>query len=621
MCVPHDLAREATHFGLRATQAVPRAVGARDPGRWIALGVASLQGLVAVACSSDATSLQPSSTEPALQPSNATPVTPSPSSSPGESSPSVAGGLPGAVTQGESAAAPSWDESDDAGRRARDVLSEMTIDEKVDLLHGEVNFFYGFYNAPIERVGIPALTMADGPAGVRIANPDVNGQRATQLPSPMALAATWSLDLARRYGALAGAEAYATGHNVLLSPAIDIARVAQAGRAFETYGEDPLLSGALAAVVIRAIQSNPVVADIKHYRAYNQETNRLTGGNAIIDERALQEIYLRGFAIAVRDGHPGSAMCSFNKLNGEYACENGELLNVILKTQMGFTGWVMTDYGANHSTAKALIAGLDQDMPGNGTPAVGPGTCLFCGPLLDAVDSGEVPVARVDDAALRILRPMFGLGLFDNPVLVGPLPESEHGAEARAIAERSMVLLQNRGALPLDASISSIVVIGADADSVVAGGGSSLVKPTYGVSPLDAIERAPERASACNTSREAFQSLRSPCFPVQLLCRRTFLAASDGDGEGGGLRAEYFLTPDFSGAPLLDRMDPYAGINGGFLIYSGFNVASPHFPPQPQELNTNGSIRWTGIFTAPVAGSYQLALTSTGTSRLFWTTC
>ena len=206
----------------------------------------------------------------------------------------------------------------------------MTLPEKVDMLRGELNNFYGFYNAPIERLGIPALTMADGPAGTRIANPDVNDQRATQLPSPLLLAATWNTDLSEEYGALASREAFLTGHNVLLSPALDIARIAQAGRAFEAYGEDPLLTGTIGAGNVRGIQSQPVIGDIKHYNVYTQEKNRLAEGNAVLDERTLQEIYTRPFGIAVDDGHPGSAMCSFNKVNGVYACENPELLTTIL---------------------------------------------------------------------------------------------------------------------------------------------------------------------------------------------------------------------------------------------------------------------------------------------------
>ncbi|WP_258725019.1 beta-glucosidase [Cellulomonas sp. NS3] len=506
-----------------------------------------------------------------------------------------------------------WDESEEDTERARDLLRRMTLDEKVNMMHGELNNYYGFYNGPIERLGIPALTMADGPAGVRIANPDVNDQEATQLPAPIALAATWDRELAQQYGDVEGDEAFRTGHNVLLSPAVDIARVAQAGRAFEALGEDPLLSGTMAAGVIRGIQQHPVVADIKHYNVYTQEENRLSGGNAVVEERALQEIYTRPFAIGIEQGRPGSAMCAFNKVNGVWACESDELLNQILKEQLDFQGWVMSDYGATHSTVQAANAGLDQEMPGNTTPDVGPGTCYFCGPLLDAVRSGQVPESRIDDAVLRILRPMFGLGLFDHPPVIEPLPEAEHGRFARLVAERAMVLLKNDGgALPLTDSVGSIAVIGADADSVVAGGGSALVKPTYTVSPLEGIQ---DRVGAGVQVRHVAGS--DPVTSAALIpgpdpIPSDFLTSALGDG--AGLRAEYFSSDDFTGT-IADRTDPYAAINAGFFLFEGFNAQSPHFPVQDRSMGA--SIRWTGQLTAPTTGTYELAVTTTGSAVVY----
>jgi len=502
-----------------------------------------------------------------------------------------------------------------ADQHAHDLLARMSLDDKVNMLHGELNNYYGFYNGPIERLGIPALTMADGPAGVRIAHPDVNGQRATQLPSAMALAATWDVDLAEQHGKLVGEEAHSTGHNVQLAPAIDIARVAQFGRAFESYGEDPLLSGTFGAANIRGIQKSPVISVVKHYDLYLQETKRRVS-NAVVDRRTLNEIYVRPFAIAVRDGHPGSVMCSFNKVNGTYACENDVLLNQILKTQLGFWGWVMSDYGADFITIPAILAGLDQEMPGNRTPEVGPGECRFCGPLIDAVNAGEVPQSRIDDAVVRILRPMFLHGLFDTPPVVEPLPEKEHGLIARTIAEQSIVLLKNeRDALPLDSAITSIAVIGADADTLVAGGGSALVEPTYTVSPLQAIRSRVGAGVTVQHIAGADPVTSAAWLPGPDTVPSDFLTPASGSGRG--LHAEYFLNTDFSGTPEIDRIDPYAAINGGFFLFEGFEGASPNFPKQPGSLSADVSIRWTGKLTAPVAGIYQLALTSTGTSRLF----
>jgi beta-glucosidase len=298
-----------------------------------------------------------------------------------------------------------WDEDPVAAQRARDLLARMTLEEKVDMMTGELNNYYGFFNAAIPRLGIPALTMADGPTGVRIANPNVNGQRATQFPAADARAATFSTDIEQQVGNLQGDEAFNTGHNVMLAPSVDIARHPQAGRLAEAYTEDPLLSGAMGAAYIRGVQGHPVMATIKHFNAYNQETNRFTG-NAQVGERALQEIYTRPYDVGIRQGRPGAAMCAFNRVNGVFACEN-EIMQVILKEQLRFAGWIMSDYGATPSTVRAANAGLDQEQPGG---------AQFGTRLLEAVRAGQVSEARINDAVLRILRPMFALGLFDRPV-------------------------------------------------------------------------------------------------------------------------------------------------------------------------------------------------------------
>lgn len=521
----------------------------------------------------------------------------------------AAGAAPTAVSsQAPSPAETGWEDSAAATQQALELLGQMTLEEKVDMLHGELNFYYGFYNAPIERLGIPALTMADGPAGVRIANPEANEQRATALPSPLALAATWDSSLAEEYGRLAGDEAHRTGHNVLLAPALDIARVAQGGRAFEAFGEDPLVSGQIGGALIGGIQENSVVADLKHFNVYTQEQNRLIGGNAVLDERTLREIYSRPFEIAIDEGHPGSAMCSFNKVNGAYACESDYLLNEILKTQLEFEGWMMSDFGATHSTVPSILAGLDQDMPGD----YGGNDCFFCAPLVEAVESGQVPVARIDDAVLRILRPMFALGLFDDPPTLRPLPEEQNGVFAREISEAATVLLRNqRRMLPLPDDLDSVAVIGADADHAVQGGGSSQVLPTYTVSPLEGITaRAGDAVVTHTAGNEPVTSaalLPGPD-PIPSEYLTSALDAAP------GLRVEYFDNPDLSGAPALDRTEPYAGIFGGFYLFQGFNAASPHFPQQTNA-NTAG-MRWTGTLTAPVDGTYQLAVTTNGATTL-----
>ncbi len=291
------------------------------------------------------------------------------------------------------------------------------------------------------------------------------------MPAPIGLAATWDSTAARQYGDLLGREAWATGHNVVLGPQLDIARIPVFGRLFEALGEDPQLAGQIAVSYIRGIQSHPVVATAKHYQMNTQEENRFEV-DAQLDERTLQEIYTPAFAAAVQDGQVGSVMGAFNKVNGSYSCENRHLLTDILKHQLGFQGWVMSDYEAVHSTVETANAGLDQEMP-NGI--------FFSDRLMEAIQTGQVSVATLDDKVDRILRTMFACGLFDQPVQITPFPEREHGKVAREIASKGIVLLKNAdGLLPLAShEVRSIAVIGADADTNIAGGGSSVVQPTY----------------------------------------------------------------------------------------------------------------------------------------------
>ena len=508
-----------------------------------------------------------------------------------------------------------WDTDQSATERAEALLAEMTLDEKVDMLHGELNGQYGFYNAPIERLGIPSLRMTDGRNGVRVANPDVPGQLSTLLPSAVSVAAAWDTDIAAYASEVETDETYLTGQNLVLAPSLNIARVAQNGRNFESYGEDPLLQGKLGGAYVRTTQNyGGMIGNLQDWAVYTQETNRLQGLNAVVDERAQQEIYNRPYDIAIEESHAASVMCGFNKVNGEYSCGSDYLINQILKAQYEFNGWVLTDYGANHGTLE-ILAGQDQEQPGNFTPDQQPGTCEFCGPLIDAVNDGTVPISRVDDAVLRILRPMFGLGVFDNPLEIQPLPYAEHNQDSARIAEQGIVLLKNDDqALPLDNGIDSVAVIGSDADTIVQGGGSSHIEfPAETTSPLEGLtDRAGAGADVSWTSGS------DPVTSVALLrgaqpIPSDFLRTASGES---GLTAQYYLNQDFSGDPYLDRTEPYAGLNGGFFIYTGFNAASPHFPDQPQALDTDMSVRWSGSIVAPVTGTYELQVVTNGATTL-----
>jgi beta-glucosidase len=370
-----------------------------------------------------------------------------------------------------------WDDDPAVEARANAIVASMTTEEKVDLATGELNNFYGFYNNPEPRVGIPAQTMADGPVGVRIANPNVD-RRSTSMPSGTAMGATFDTALLEQVGQTLGVEAFHTGHNALLAPSVDIARTPLWGRAFEGFGEDPLLNGTLGAAYIRGVQRNPVMATIKHFAVNDQETSRFTISSQV-DDRALHEIYTKPYEIGVREAKPGAAMCSFNKINEVYACEN-PLMNTLLKGEYGHRGFIMSDYNATPSTARAANSGLDQEQPGD----QGPGSANFGERLLAAVTAGDVSMSRLDDMVRRQLRPMIGLGLLDSPVQSDRFDERAHGQLARRVAQEGTVLLKNnRDTLPLRLGrrLRSIAVIGPDADNASAkGGGSSTIstRPT-----------------------------------------------------------------------------------------------------------------------------------------------
>ncbi|MFO6453495.1 MULTISPECIES: beta-glucosidase H [unclassified Aeromicrobium] len=491
------------------------------------------------------------------------------------------------------------------------LVAQMTNEEKADLATGELNNNYGFYNNPIERLGIPAQTMADGPVGVRVANPEAD-RETTQLPSGSALAATFDEDLARTYGDLLGDEAFHTGHNVALGPTLDISRTPLWGRAFEGLGEDPLVSGRMGSQITKGIQSHPVIATLKHPFAYNQETDRFDV-NAVVSERALREIYTRPFEITQDRARPGSMMCSFNRLNGTSACEN-EAMNEILKEQLRFRGFIMSDYNATPSTVQAANNGLDQEQPGD----QGPGSANFGERLLAAVEAGQVSQARLDDMAARILRPMIGLGLFDEPAVAGPWDKTGHSRQARRIAARGMVLLKNsRETLPLRTGVRSIAVIGPDADNTSAqGGGSSEVSlPTRSVSPLDGISAATSGDVSYSQGVDGISEgdlLPGPdAVPSSVL--------EPASGSGSGLSATYWSNDEFAGDPHLTQVDPNANVNFGFQNFPGFNAASPKIPTARGDFALLGdlSARWEGTLTAPAAATYTLGLTARGDARLY----
>lgn len=366
--------------------------------------------------------------------------------------------------------------------RANLLIKQMTLDEKIAVLHGvhpiPVKGYVG-YVPPNARLGIPALKLADGRAGVGNHARDV-----TLLPAPIAAASSWDVSLMHQFGEVLGTEQWGKGTNVELGPTVNIVRVPEWGRSFESYGEDPYLNARMAVAEIKGIQSKGPIADANMYLTMNQESNRFKE-NSIVDERTLQEIYLPPFAAAVEEGHVGTIMCAYVKTNDAYSCENRNLLINMLRKQLHFSGWVMSDWGATHSTVPAANNGLDQEMPGDK---------FFGEALKEAVKDGQVSEATVDEHVRRILVTMFRHGLFDKEQTgnwAANVRSPRHDRFSRTVAEEGTVLLKNAGELLPLSGTETVAVIGAagGVKPKAEGGGSSGVIPPYVISPRDGIQK------------------------------------------------------------------------------------------------------------------------------------
>ncbi|MGC2964902.1 beta-glucosidase family protein [Paraburkholderia aspalathi] len=356
-----------------------------------------------------------------------------------------------------------------AHRRADTLVSKMTLDEKLQFIHSE----YAMSAVPgggagyiqgVPRLGIPDLNMVDSATGS-----GSTSQASTTFPATIALAASWDRRLSSNFGRQVAIELRAQGFGMGLGGGTNLAREPRGGRLFEYLGEDPVLAGEMLAERTDGTQSEKVIATIKHYAGNEQEHNR-GGGNSQIDERTLRELYLLPFEIAAKRAQPGSVMCSYNRLNGDYACENAHLLNDVLKNDWRFEGQVQSDWGATHSTANAINAGLDEEED------VGSTVYLTPTAVRQAIANGSVSTARLDDMVRRKLYVMIRVGVMDDPAKGGAtINFAGANAFAQAVSEQSMVLLKNdSNQLPLSAaSLSRIAVIGGHADAAVLTGGGS----------------------------------------------------------------------------------------------------------------------------------------------------
>ncbi|WAC49592.1 beta-glucosidase [Asticcacaulis sp. SL142] len=360
--------------------------------------------------------------------------------------------------------------SDGAWLNTRGDINGLNWSPPKESLHQSAGFVYG-----VPRLGIPHQWLTD--AGVGVASQRGPKPRLrTVLPSGMLTAATWDRDLAFKGGAMIGKEARLSGFNVQLAGGVNLVREPRNGRNFEYGGEDPLLAGIMVGEQIRGIQSNNIISTVKHYSANAQETNRFTL-SANMSDKAARESDLLAFQFAIEVGNPASVMCAYNRYNGVYACEHPYLLTEVLKTDWNYKGYVMSDWGATHSTIPAANAGLDQQ---SGYPF--DKSNYFAGPLKEAVDNGFVKPERLDDMARRILWAMVSTGLFDKPIDQTKVADANidfaaHAKVTQADAEGGIVLLKNeRNLLPIAATAKKVVVIGGHADKgVLSGGGSSQV--------------------------------------------------------------------------------------------------------------------------------------------------
>jgi beta-glucosidase len=458
---------------------------------------------------------------------------------------------------------PWFDPKLSAEDRSRAAVAAMTLDEKLRLVFGfsdqaitdlakvpddivspqlkaevvahAIKGSAGFVPG-VPRLGIPDQTQTDASIGVR--NSLIPS---TALPSSLATAASFDPEVPRAGGAMIGAEARATGHNTMLSGGVNLAREPRNGRNFEYVGEDPLLAGTMAGALIDGIQSNRIISTIKHYAVNDQETQR-TSLDVTISAEAMRQSDLLAFELAIEKGRPGSVMCSYNLINGRWGCENDYLLNKVLKHDWGFEGFVMSDWGAVHSTADAANDGLDQFT---GFCCVGDKPWFAAKLFKEALQSGAIPQSRLDNMVERALWAMFAKGVVDNPVKPAPIDYAAHAAVSQQAAENSLVLLKNDGdLLPLH-GVKSIAVIGGHADrGVMAGGGSSDVTPVGGAiivnqhtflpsPPRDALKRELPRA------RISFDAGTDPAAAAALAGKSdvavVFVTQHDSEGSDGAL--------------------------------------------------------------------------------------
>jgi beta-glucosidase len=472
--------------------------------------------------------------------------------------------------------------------RVNDLLQRMSLEEKLNLLGGT-----GFATKPIKRLGIPEIKMSDGPLGVRWG-------KSTAFPAGIAMAATWDTSLIFQVGAAIGRELKGHGRNVLLGPCVNIARIPQGGRDFESFGEDPYLDSRMTVSYIRGVQSEGVGATVKHFASNNQEYQRQFV-NVEVSKRALNEIYLPAFKAAVTKAGVMCVMSAYNKVNGKYCSENDYLLKTKLKDEWDFKGLVMSDWGAVHSSIPTANGGLDLEMP----------TGIYLNPdsLTNPIKEGIIKEATINDKIRRILTVMFRLGLFDN----SKAAEQNKTGDSTLIASKknkevayktsleSITLLKNgNNILPLKTKgLKSIAVIGPDANvAITGGGGSAHVDPIFSVSPLEALQNKLGENIKINFAQGV------TLIGDEKAVDKKYLFTPD--TTQNGLYAEFFDNMELKGVPAFTRIDSTVDFNWG------------DGSPKQGFVSDNFSARWSGFIKPDKSGEYTLYLTSDDGEKLYF---
>lgn len=480
--------------------------------------------------------------------------------------------------------------AENVGDRVNGLIRQMTLGEKVSLLSGKNDWS----TMPVDRLGIPAMEVCDGPHGVRLVNDGRRGEGAvTAFPTGMSMACCWNVPLIEQIGAALGEETKGMGCDILLGPAVNIIRHPLAGRNFECFSEDPYLAGCIGVAYIKGVQSRNVGACLKHLACNNQETGR-SRDSSVVDERTLREIYLPAFEMAVKEAQPWTVMCAYNRINGDYASENRYLLNDLLREEWGYKGIVISDWGATHSTIEPVKAGLDVEMPGPAKHFKG---------LVEAVELWQVDEALIDKAVARILRIIILSGKMDKSSAMpeGDVCSPEHQRLARVLAEESVILLKNEPQiLPLKVDrIQRIAVIGPNANEpIISGGGSSEIeRPFCLVSPLDALRERLVGKSDVQFEEGCVNYSKPP-----IASNRYFTPSK---GAGPGLFGEYFNNTELSGEPVFSQ------------VATSMNLWWGGSSPRPDIEVHRYSARWTGTLSVCYDARYTLTAWALGAARIY----